>query len=233
VSDVLSGQQLDVERVSTVDRVAQRMLEMIADGRLRQGERLREVQLAEAFAVSRGTVRDAIRSLGAEGVIVHEIHRGAIVRILTEADIADIYSIRRMLELRALERVAAGNTVATGRAEAALKACREAVDLGDYTTFVERELDFHAALVSHLDSARIDHFFAHVIGELRLVFGLLSEDSEPSKARAIANRYRRIFLAARRGDVALAHRLMSEHLDAYEERLRTGLHETAATAATG
>jgi DNA-binding GntR family transcriptional regulator len=233
VSHVLSGEQLKVERVSTVDLVAQRLLEMIADGRLPQGERLREVPLAEAFAVSRGTIRDAIRTLGAEGVIVHEIHRGALVRTLTEDDIADIYSVRRMLELRALGKVATGNPDATARAEAALKACREAVDLGDYTTFVERELDFHAALVSHLGSPRIDQFFAQVIGELRLVFGLLAEDSEPGKAKAIANRYRRIFLAARRGDVTVARKLLSDHLDGYEERLRIGLHQKAATTVAG
>jgi DNA-binding GntR family transcriptional regulator len=224
---------LKVERVSTVDRVAQRLREMIADGRLSQGERLREIPLAEDFGVSRGTVRDAIRVLNGDGLIVHEIHRGAIVRILTEADIADIYDVRRMLELRALEEVASGNPEATERAELALAACREAVELGDYSTFVERELDFHAALVSHLGSPRIDHFFAQVVGELRLVFGLLSEDSEHGTAKRIATRYRRIFLAARRGDVPAARKLLGDHLDAYEVRLKAGLHEqAAATSAT-
>jgi DNA-binding GntR family transcriptional regulator len=233
VNGVLTGENLKIERVSTVDRVAQRLREMIAGGRLSQGERLREMPLAEAFAVSRGTIRDAIRALSADGLIVHEIHRGAVVRVLTEADIADIYNVRRMFELRALEEVASGNPAATRRAELALEACREAVELGDYMTFVERELDFHAALVSHLGSPRIDQFFAQVVGELRLVFGLLSDDSEHGTAKRIAARYRRIFLAARRGDVDAARTLLSNHLDAYEERLRAGLQEQAVTATAG
>jgi DNA-binding GntR family transcriptional regulator len=228
VKSPITGTNLKIGRVSTVDRVAQRLREMIAAGGLPQGERLREIPLAEAFAVSRGTVRDAIRVLSADGLVVHEIHRGAVVRTLTEADIGDIYSVRRMLELRALAEVASGDPLATQRAEAALRACREAVDLDDYTTFVERELDFHAALVSHLGSARIDQFFSQVLGELRLVFGLLAEDGEHGRARSIATRYRRILLAARRGEEATARRLLEEHLNAYEERLRAGLRGQAS-----
>jgi DNA-binding GntR family transcriptional regulator len=231
--DAEGAKRLNAERISTVDRVAQLLREMIADGRLSQGERLREIPLAESFAVARSTVRDAIRALAAEGVVVHELHRGAVVRTLTEADIADIYGVRRMLELRALEQVAAGDPAATERSEAALDACRDAVELGDYTTFVERELDFHAALVSHLGSPRIDQFFAQVTGELRLVFGLLAEDSEHGRSNAIAKRYRRIFQAARRGDVQTARKLLGDHLDAYEERLRAGLEQEAASTATG
>jgi DNA-binding GntR family transcriptional regulator len=233
VSQVSSEEGLKIERVSTVDRVAQRLREMIADGRLSQGERLREIPLADVFAVSRGTVRDAIRVLSADGLIIHEIHRGAIVRVLSASDIADIYNVRRMFELRALEEVASGNPAATERAELALEACRDAVDLGDYTTFVERELDFHAALVSHLGSPRIDQFFAQVVGELRLVLGLLADDSEHGTAKRIAARYRRIFLAARRGDVASAQKLLGDHLDAYEKRLRAGLDEQATAVPAG
>jgi DNA-binding GntR family transcriptional regulator len=233
VTDLATGDKLKVERLSTVDRVAQRLREMIADGRLSQGERLREIPLAEAFAVSRGTVRDAIRDLSADGLIVHEIHRGAIVRVLTVADIVDIYNVRRTFEMRALGKVAAGNPEANERAELALKACREAVELDDYTTFVERELDFHAALVSHLGSPRIDQFFAHVLGELRLVIGLLSEDSKHGTAKRIAALYRRIFEAARRGDVAGARKLLGDHLDAYEQRLRSGLDEQSASVSAG
>src|SRR5258708_25728485 len=121
-----------------------------------------------------------------------------------------------MCELSALEEGASGSPAATERAELAREACREAVELDDYTTFVERELEFHAALVSHLGSPLVDRFFAQVAGELRLVFGLLSDDSAPGTAKRIATRYRRIFLAARRGDVVAARTPLSQHPGAYD-----------------
>jgi DNA-binding GntR family transcriptional regulator len=204
---------------------------MIADGRLPQGERLREIPMAESFAVARSTIRDALRRLESDAVVVHERHRGAVVRSLTADDIADIYAVRRMLELQALEVIAAGSPQALERSQAAVEVCLAAAKLDDYTAFVESELDFHASLVSHLGSRRLDRFFAQVAGELRLVFGLLAEDSEHGRPKSIARRYQRILAAARRGDVATAQTLLSDHLDSYEKRLRDRL--TASDRATG
>ena len=49
---------------------------------------------------------------------------------------------------------------------------------------------------------------------------MLGADSQPTTAKRLAQRYRRIFNAARRGDVAAAQRTLAAHFDAYEKRLR-------------
>ncbi len=219
LDNLLIGEDLALSRVSTVDQVANQLRTMIADGRLPQGEHLREMPLAAAFSVSRTTIRDAIRALSTEGLVSLQFHRGAIVTILTDADIVDVYRIRRLLELPALELVEEGSPEVTERVEKALEACRQAADDQDYSAFVEHELEFHAAIVGYLGSPRTDQFFANVLASLRLALSVLGADSRPSTIVSLANRYQEIFDAARRGDVAAAQGQLGSHLDAYEARL--------------
>lgn len=211
---------MKVKRIGATDQVAQQLRTMIADGHLPQGERLPEVPLAEALGVSRNTLRDGIRVLVAEGLVTHELHRGAVVRCLTPDDVSDIYALRRRLELEGLAAVSIAPEDVRERARGALKACAAALAHGDYGDFVEHELEFHAALVSHLRSPRLDRFFAQLIGELRLLFSDLGSDSEPQRAAELLESYRSIYASAEEGRIADAQRLLKAHLDAYETRLR-------------
>lgn len=213
------GEDLKVRRVGATDQVAQQLRTMIADGRLPQGTKLPEIPLAEAFGVSRNTVRDGIRVLAADGLVIHELNRGAVVRVLAPEDVADIYGIRRRFEVEALDVVPRAQAAVRAQTHEALEACASALDRADYGSFVEHELDFHAALVAHLGSPRLDRFFAQVIGELRLLFSDLSADSEPTRARAILELYRSIYASAEDGDAAAAKRGLLGHLSAYETRL--------------
>ena len=214
------GDDVKVKRIGATDQVAQQLRTMIADGRLPQGERLPEVPLAEAFGVSRNTLRDGIRVLASEGLVTHVLNRGAVVRSLSPEDVSDIYGLRRRLELEGLAAVPNAPDALRAGTHEALDACAAALGRGDYGDFVEHELDFHAALVSHLGSPRLDRFFAQVIGELRLLFSDLSSDSEAGRAAELLEMYRSIYASAEGGDITSAQRRLNEHLDVYEARLR-------------
>lgn len=222
LDELLNEEDLAVPRVRTVDHVADRLRAMIADGRLPQGEHLREMPLAKAFSVSRTTIRDAIALLASDGLVTRQFHRGAIVTVLSEDDIIEIYRVRRLLELSALARVENGDPGLTVRLESSLDACETAARSGSYSVFVQRELEFHAALVGFHDSPRLNQFFSTVLRALRLALSVLADDqSEPTPSN-LAQRYRNIFVAARRGDVETATRELTAHLDSYETRLRSG-----------
>lgn len=212
-----------IERVGTVDQVVARLRELIATGRLPQGERLREIPLAQALSVSRNTVRDAIRVLVGEGLVVNELHRGASVRVLSQDDIRDIYRVRKVLEREGLRYTADADITGRRRTEEALAACDAAAGADDYPAFVEAELEFHAALVAQLGSPRLDRTLTNVLSELRLALSVLADDADPAIAKRIARRYRQLYTAAARGDLAKAEALLADHLDAYERRLLGGL----------
>ncbi len=214
------GSDVRLTRIGATDQVAQQLRVMIADGRLPQGARLPEIPLSEALGVSRNTLRDGIRVLALEGLLTHVMNRGAMVRVMSAEDVSDIYDIRRRLELEALAAVAAAPEDVQRRTTAALDACAVALTHDNYADFVEHELEFHAALVAHLGSPRLDRFFAQVIGELRLLFSDLSSDNELGVTSAILKKLREAYVSAQRGKPARAQKILRDHLDAYEARLR-------------
>jgi DNA-binding GntR family transcriptional regulator len=75
----------------------------IVEHRLRPGQRLVEQRLAEELGLSRTPVREALRMLEAEGLVVSERHRGAVVRPLSSTEVADLYGLRIRLESYAVE----------------------------------------------------------------------------------------------------------------------------------
>ena len=80
------------------DTVTERLRRTIVEGRFSPGDRLREEQLAEALHVSRGPIRDALRELEREGLVVRRRNRGAIVASLSRADVQEVYSLRLAIE---------------------------------------------------------------------------------------------------------------------------------------
>ncbi|WP_430334395.1 GntR family transcriptional regulator [Rhodococcus sp. ACT016] len=78
----------------------------IVEGRYRPGQRLIEQRIAEEFSLSRTPVREALRRLEAEGLVLSEPNRGAVVRTLSMADVSDLYGLRARLEAYAAELAA-------------------------------------------------------------------------------------------------------------------------------
>lgn len=77
----------------------------ITSGSLKPGERLVEQALSEELGVSRAPVREALRELTGEGLVVAVAHKGTTVVELTKDDILEIYRLRAALEPLAVERL--------------------------------------------------------------------------------------------------------------------------------
>ncbi len=80
------------------DLVVQALREMILSGRIVPGQRLRQEELSRMLGVSATPIREAIRLLEAEGLVVGEPHRGVSVVEISSDELEDIAHIRSMLE---------------------------------------------------------------------------------------------------------------------------------------
>lgn len=76
----------------------------ILKGDFQPGERLVQTDLAELIGVSRMPIREALRTLELEGLVIQEPHKGAVVRSLDKEDISEIYELRAILEPLALKK---------------------------------------------------------------------------------------------------------------------------------
>ncbi len=88
----------------TPELVANALRSEIADRRVVPGAPLRQEELAARFGVSRIPVREALRQLEAEGIVVVQPNRGAFVRTFTAKELREIYDLRILLETDLLRR---------------------------------------------------------------------------------------------------------------------------------
>jgi DNA-binding GntR family transcriptional regulator len=83
------------------DAVVDGIRDMILNGHLKPGDRLRQDELADTFGVSTMPIREALRQLQAEGLVVFRPRRGATVARLSVSEYEEIYRIREELEILA------------------------------------------------------------------------------------------------------------------------------------
>ncbi|PJX27675.1 hypothetical protein CAP48_00300 [Advenella sp. S44] len=87
-------------------QISDQISERIIDGSFESGERLREVELAESFGVSRATIREALRLLEQRGLVQIKPQRGAHVTQLSLKELEDLFEVRASL-LSSASRLAA------------------------------------------------------------------------------------------------------------------------------
>jgi DNA-binding GntR family transcriptional regulator len=90
----------DLSRAAAV--LSEKLRADLLDGALQPGSRLKEEELAERFTVGRYTVRSALRTLVAAGLLEHEVNRGARVPNLLPARVDELYEYRTVLEVGSL-----------------------------------------------------------------------------------------------------------------------------------
>ncbi|ELW9445536.1 GntR family transcriptional regulator [Burkholderia cenocepacia] len=149
---------------STADAVAASLRDMIINGELAGGERLVERDLAERFGISRIPMREAIQRLEREGLLDIFRNRGAVVRMLSAADVQEIYDLRVLLEGDAIYRsVKRLDDETLARAELVHRL------LGDATVprrQGELNREFHALLYSCCGNARQLKSIAELRGQV-------------------------------------------------------------------
>jgi DNA-binding GntR family transcriptional regulator len=211
-----STSEFAIKRTSTSDQVADYIRDRVIRGELEPGTPLREIALSQSLGVSRNTVREGIKVLVAEGLLRHNVHRGAIVARLSGDDVRDIYRIRRTLEVTAVKQATKGDE-RLGELRIAADEIDRAARSTDLQRIVDADLRFHTLLVDLLNSQRLSSFFRFVTTELRLALFLL--DRTDAKATQWSGDHRvlcDLLATGRRGDAA---KLLTHHLDAAEERL--------------
>src|SRR6185312_10147056 len=134
-----------LDRSTLRERALRSLRAAITSGRYRPGDHLGEVDLAASLGVSRGTVREALRHLQQEGLVMAGARGMLRVNALSAAEIRGLFRVRA-----ALEGLAVREIVASPRRDAAVAALRESLlalrEGDDFGAQVEADLGFHVRL---------------------------------------------------------------------------------------
>jgi DNA-binding GntR family transcriptional regulator len=199
-----------LQRESTTEQATQALRRAIISGRIPQGESLREVQVASMLGTGRSVVREAIRQLVQEGLVEHELHRGARVRLLTDEDVRDIYSAREAIEPFAAELLLAndGNLDLSALAATVKELEREAQGKDKPPDqLIEFDIRFHQQFVDLAGSRRLSRAHATLAAEARMVLHHHPE----LPLEDYAHQHRDLFAALEARDPELPA-LMRQHL---------------------
>ncbi|WP_136163191.1 GntR family transcriptional regulator [Sphingomonas flavalba] len=150
-------------------RIADELRKAIFAGDLVPGSALIETALAEQFGVSRGPLREAIRQLIDEGLLVQVPFSGTRVTELSEIAIREIYSLRTTLEIFAF-RLAWDRRDAGFRAEMLQRqqALLAAIDTGDEMECIRREMHLHSLVYEAADHQLLLEIWGGLKGRLQL-----------------------------------------------------------------
>ncbi len=197
----------------------------IYDGELELGQRLVETELAEQLGVSRGPIREALRLLANEGLVVINVHRGTFVLKPTVSDVEEIYTLREALESLALRRVVA---VAADQEIEALEGVAEQMVTASRqkkaTQVVGLNMDFHAQVFQLARHKRLSQAWASLESQIRLFNQISIEWTQKIVARAVED-HSKIVKALKKRDAVAACKIMSEHVKAATDNVLQSMEQ--------
>lgn len=138
------------------DVVFNTLRQAILRGELKPGERLMEIQLANKLGVSRTPIREAIRKLELEGLVLMIPRKGAEVAEITEKSLRDVLEVRRALEELAVQLVCEKITQEQiEELKVAAKEFENTLKDGDITKIAEADVRFHDVIYMATDNQKL------------------------------------------------------------------------------
>ena len=125
----------------------------IIDNEFPPGTPIREADLAEILHMSRSPIREALRELETKGLIVNYPSRGTIVATIKLSDVDEIYQLRSLLELWALEQ--GYHRFSEDEIAQFEQAFTTAYQAGDWLALHETDMAFHQAIIYKSGSRRL------------------------------------------------------------------------------
>jgi DNA-binding GntR family transcriptional regulator len=199
---------------SLVSLAANAIRQLIVSGELAPGDKLNEPPLAERLGISRPPLREALRTLESEGLLEQSPRRGYRVVSMSDSDVDEIYSLRRALEMFALDLLLAKKDPGAYAAlDPIMKNMRSAARRGDRATVVQANVDFHTALVEAAGHRRLSDAYRSLMMQMQLCMAanVLSEARTKGDLMKGCDRHAELLDCLRSGDPKRIRREFEEH----------------------
>jgi len=196
--------------VGAVGRVADALRDDILGGRFSPGERIRQEVLAERYGASRLPVRDALRTLEAEGLVILVPNTGAWVARLSLEECQEVYQVRERVEPLLLRMSLPGlSQAALDRLLPLVEAMRETEHVEE---FLVLDREFHMLSYSGASTTMLGELVERMWNttqHYRRAFALLGTERT---TRGIHLEHELLALAMLRGDADDAERVLLGHI---------------------
>ena len=217
----LSSSAPDAESSTIPDRVFSLVKEAIVEGDIAAGSKISEPELARAYGISRGPLREAIGRLEACGLVVRRPNVGARVVTLSSTQLIEIFHVREALEgmaaRLAAQHMSDGEIADLKRL---LDQHGEQIERDTEHAYFQREgdLDFHGRVIQGSHNARMINLLCndlyHLVRLYRYQFGMPGK-----RGRRAFVEHEHIVDAIERRDPEMAELMMRAHIRASRENV--------------
>jgi DNA-binding GntR family transcriptional regulator len=192
-------------------QVENHLREAIVSGKLKPGEKLIERELCEMLGVSRPSLREALRKLEAEKLIVIVPHRGPEVAAMSLTEARDLYALRRLLESYAAHefaRLASEEQIKS--LSKVVKRLKDASQKSSRAGVVAAKADFYDILLSGSGNALVSEILGDMLSRVSLLrsTSLMLPDRLPRSVEEIEA----LLECIKKRDALGAQRIASEHI---------------------
>jgi DNA-binding GntR family transcriptional regulator len=202
---------------SNVDLALEAIRSASVAGRLRPGERIKEIPLADDLGFSRAPVRDALRLLERDGLVELVPNRGAVVPQLRAVDVLEVYAMRASLGTLALHKLLL-DRCPIAPLERELARLVRAGERRRARDAAEADLAYQAAIVAGAGLPRVTSAFERLTWQVRMFLGALHIDLLETLPRVVAE-VQSLHAAIAARDVDAAARLWREKFERWIEGL--------------
>ncbi len=220
--------RMRVERPTLIrEAVYDRLKSAIVEGELAPGARMLEVELAEKLGVSRTPVREALLRLAQEGLAELLPGRGARVRVLSPAEVAEVYEVRAALEAEAARLAALRASGGELEELAQLEAALHEIPRADLAAQTRADARFHARLVALSKNRELERLFHQLDAKLALARRFSADENQSPKTLA---EHRAIVEALKSRNPEAAAQAARAHIERFKALVASRLAEALEVA---
>ena len=194
------------------EQVKDLLLQRIASGELKPGERLVETRIAAELGTSQAPVREALRDLELLRLVESEPFKGSRVRAFGDEELIEVYPVRSVLEDLAAKKATKRLAGDVSAHEAEVEAMRAAARRGDVNALVRHDFAFHRLIVEAAGNPILEQCWKSLGVEGRITITLYGTTIDPREA---AELHVPLLEAIRSGKPGAAGRAARKHVEAF------------------
>ncbi len=192
-------------------QVEKYLRQAIMEGRFKPGERLKERELCELLDVSRPSLREALRRLEAEKLIVTVMHRGPVVATVTADEARELYAIRALLESYAAEQFAKRATEKQiAQLGSTVKRLHQAGEKGKKDGLLEAKTQFYEVLLAGSGNALAQEMLLGMLSRVNLLRA--TSFSKPARLQESLREIDHLYARIKARDAAGAKKAANTHV---------------------
>lgn len=197
-------------KIGNTQKAYDYIYQQILSGAKELGSPISEVEIATALEMSRSPVREALKLLEMQGIIVHYQNRGTFVTDMSRKDISEIFQLRRMLELESL--INACKYMDDSVLEELKRNIENLNENSTAQEYYTANTALHQAIVNYSGNSRIVQFYETLSMQIALV-------------NRLSAKLPRHFQESREKHLAIVNALMDRNLEQASELLKNHLEE--------